>query len=73
MPRSFKTLIEPMTPAAQTRAREKTADMMKDMALHELRSARDLTQGALAEQLDLEQSAVSDLEWCTGHLKRNER
>jgi transcriptional regulator with XRE-family HTH domain len=36
--------------------------MMKDMALHELRSARDLTRGTLAEQLNLEQPAVSKLE-----------
>ncbi len=35
---------------------------MKDMALNELRSARDLTQGDLAEQLSLEQPAISKLE-----------
>jgi transcriptional regulator with XRE-family HTH domain len=51
-----------MAPDAQARSREKTAVMMKDMALHELRNARDLTQGALAEQLNLEQPAVSKLE-----------
>jgi transcriptional regulator with XRE-family HTH domain len=51
-----------MTPGAQARAREKTAHMMKDMPLRELRSARELTQGALAEQLNLEQPAVSKLE-----------
>src|SRR5262245_20892164 len=62
MAKAFKTLREPLTPEAQARAHEKTADMMKDMALHELRSARDLTRGALAEQLNLEQPAVSKLE-----------
>ena len=62
MPKSFKTLRERMNPVARTRAGEKTAEMTKDMALHELRSARDLTQGALAEQLNLEQPAVSKLE-----------
>jgi transcriptional regulator with XRE-family HTH domain len=36
--------------------------MMQDMSLHELRNARELTQGALAEQLKLEQPAVSKLE-----------
>lgn len=51
-----------MTPDAQARSRDKTALMMKDMALHELRSARDLTQGNLAEQLNLEQPAISKLE-----------
>jgi transcriptional regulator with XRE-family HTH domain len=51
-----------MTPGAQARAREKTASMMQDMSLHELRNARELTQGALAEQLKLEQPAVSKLE-----------
>jgi transcriptional regulator with XRE-family HTH domain len=62
MAKSFKTLRERMTPETQARSREKTALMMKDMALHELRSARHLTQGALAEQLNLEQPAVSKLE-----------
>lgn len=69
MPKSFKSLRERMTPAAQTRAREKTADMMKDMTLHELRSARDLTQCNLAEQLNLEQPAASKLEGCIDHFE----
>lgn len=51
-----------MAPDTQARARDKAALMMKDMALHELRSARDLTQGNLAEQLNLEQPAISKLE-----------
>lgn len=73
MPKSFKTLRERMTPAAQTRAREKTADMMNDMALHDLRGARDLTQGALAEQLNLEKPAASKLEGCIDHFEEKER
>lgn len=70
MAKSFKTLRSRMAPDAQTRSRDRTALMMKDMALHELRCARELTQSALAEQLDLEQSAVSKLEGRTDHLKR---
>ena len=62
MAKSFKTLRGRMAPDAQARSRDKTALMMKDMALHELRSARDLTQGNLAEQLNLEQPAISKLE-----------
>ena len=62
MAKPFKNLRGRMSSAAQARARKKTASMMKDMALHELRSARELTQGALAEQLELEQPAVSKLE-----------
>ncbi len=62
MAKSFNTLRERMTPAAQAHAREKTASMMKDMAPHELRSAGELTQGALAEQLNVEQPGVSKLE-----------
>jgi len=62
MAKSFKILRGRMTPATQARVRNKTAHMMKDMGLHELRSARELTQGALAEQLNLEQPAVSKLE-----------
>lgn len=38
--KSFKALRERMTPEAQTRSRDKDTLMMKDMALHELRSAR---------------------------------
>jgi transcriptional regulator with XRE-family HTH domain len=62
MAKSFETLRGRMTPATQARARNKKVRMMKDMALHELRSARELTQGALAERLNLEQPAVSKLE-----------
>jgi transcriptional regulator with XRE-family HTH domain len=62
MAKSFKNLRERLTPETQERARRKTAQMMRDMALHELRSARDLTQGALAEELNLAQPAVSKLE-----------
>jgi transcriptional regulator with XRE-family HTH domain len=36
--------------------------MMKDMALHEIRNAREMTQGALAAELSLAQPAVSKLE-----------
>lgn len=70
MAKSFKTLRERMSPETQARCGEKTALMMKDMALHELRSARDLTQGALGEQLNLEQRPVSKLERRTDHLKK---
>ena len=62
MAKSFKTLRGRMTPGARARAKERTSSMMKDMALHELRNAREQTQGALAEQLNLEQPAVSKLE-----------
>jgi DNA-binding transcriptional regulator YiaG len=62
MAKSFETLRGRMTQATQARARNKKVRMMKDMALHQLRSARELTQGALAEQLNLEQPAVSKLE-----------
>ena len=40
MAKSFKTLRGRLAPDAQARSREKTVVMMKDMALHELRSAR---------------------------------
>jgi DNA-binding transcriptional regulator YiaG len=62
MAKSFETLRGRMTQATQARARNRKVRMMKDMALHQLRSARELTQGALAEQLNLEQPAVSKLE-----------
>lgn len=62
MAKLFRTLRERMTPEAQARAKEKTEHMMRDMALHELRGARNLTQGELAGQLHLEQPAISKLE-----------
>ena len=69
MANSFKTLRERMTPEAQAVAREKTASMMKDISLHELRSARELTQGSLAEQLNVEQPS----ETFTPTFERDER
>jgi DNA-binding transcriptional regulator YiaG len=62
MAKSFKILRGRMTSATQARAHNKTLRMMKDIALHDLRSAQELTKGALAEQLNLEQTAVSKLE-----------
>jgi hypothetical protein len=69
MANSFKTLRDLMTPEAQAVAREKTASMMKDMSLHELPNARELTQGSLAEQLDLGQPS----ETLTPTFERDER
>ena len=62
MTKSFKALRELMSSAAQARASEKTASMIKDLARHGLRRAPQLTEGTLAEQLDLEQPSVSELE-----------
>ena len=62
MAKPYRTLREKMSPDAQRRAAEKADAMIRDMALDELRSARDLTQQQLAKLLGVEQAAVSKME-----------
>jgi DNA-binding transcriptional regulator YiaG len=58
----FAGLRAKMTPAARTRAAQRTTAMMQEMPLQELRQARQFSQAALAEALDTSQSAISKLE-----------
>lgn len=62
MAKNFKALLDKMSPAARDRAEAKARQMTADMALDELRAARELTQTQLAEEMGVEQSAVSKLE-----------
>ena len=62
MARSFKELRDKMTPEAQSRSRAKAAVMIEEMALDELRAARQLTQEHLSKILGVNQSAISKLE-----------
>jgi transcriptional regulator with XRE-family HTH domain len=62
MAKPFRTLREKMSPDAQRRAAEKTEVMIRELALDELRAARDLTQEQLAKALGVEQGAVSKME-----------
>ena len=62
MARKFSALRERMTPEAQERARAKARDYAADMALDELREAREMTQEHLAKILSVNQAAVSKME-----------
>ena len=60
--RNFKELQARMTPEARERAEAKYRQLIQEMALDELRAARDLTQEELARTLGVNQPAVSRLE-----------
>ena len=62
MPRNFKQLQAKMRPAARRRSEAKAERMIREMALDELRVARQLTQEQLAEQLNIGQPAIAKLE-----------
>ena len=62
MAKSFKKLQGKMSPASRTRSEAKAQKMIKEMALDELRAARDLTQEHLSRILGVRQAAVSKLE-----------
>jgi len=62
MAKSFKKLQGKMSPASRARSEAKAQKMIKEMALDELRAARDLTQEHLSRILGVRQAAVSKLE-----------
>jgi transcriptional regulator with XRE-family HTH domain len=62
MPKNFKTLREKMSPQARERSRTLAAKYRSEMALDELREAREMTQVHLAKVLGVNQAAVSKLE-----------
>lgn len=62
MAKPFKNPVDKMSPETQTRARAKTEAVLKEMPLHELRNARNLTQQQIAESMNIKQAAVSRLE-----------
>jgi transcriptional regulator with XRE-family HTH domain len=59
---NFKELQEKMTPEARKRADAKYRRLIQEMALDELRAARELTQQQLARTLGVNQPAVSRIE-----------
>jgi DNA-binding XRE family transcriptional regulator len=59
---NFKALQEKMTPEARNRADAKYHRLVQEMALDELRAARELTQQQLARTLGVNQPAVSRIE-----------
>src|SRR5215469_11362220 len=62
MTKNFNTLREKMRPEARERSRALAAKYRAEMALDELREARDMTQVHLAKILGVNQAAVSKLE-----------
>lgn len=62
MTRAFKALREGMPPQAQRKARAKTAALMREMKLSELRQDRKLSQEQMAESLNIKQASISKLE-----------
>jgi transcriptional regulator with XRE-family HTH domain len=59
---NFKKLQATMTPEARKRADAKYRQLIQELALDELRAARDLTQEELARTLGVNQPAVSRIE-----------
>jgi len=62
MAKNFKLLQAKMSPEARARSKAKANGMIEEMALDELRVARDLTQEHLARILRVNQSAISKIE-----------
>ena len=62
MAKKFSALKAKMSPEAQARARRKTAQMLAEMPLAELRHARRLSQEQLALELHVRQPAIAKIE-----------
>ena len=62
MPKNFDQLRDKLSPAARERAHRLAQKYEAEMALDELRVARDLTQEHLAQLLGVKQAAVSKME-----------
>ncbi len=62
MPKNFKTLRNKLSPESCDRAHRLALKYESEMALDELRVARDLTQEHLAKLLGVKQAAVSKME-----------
>jgi transcriptional regulator with XRE-family HTH domain len=60
--KNFNTLVEKRTPEARERARQLADKYRTEMALGELREAREMTQQHLARILKVNQAAVSKME-----------
>ncbi len=68
MAKNFKKLQAKMSPEARARSQAKADKMIGEMALDELREALKLTQVSLAENLHINQAAVSKVERRTDML-----
>ena len=62
MAKPFKNLVAKMSPQSRKRVHEKTATLLKEIALKDLREKRKVTQEDLAEVLEINQSSISKIE-----------
>jgi DNA-binding transcriptional regulator YiaG len=62
MARSFNTLREKMSPQRQEQAKERTNEMLEELALQDLRKALNLTQEQVAIIMKTNQAAASRME-----------
>jgi predicted transcriptional regulator len=62
MAKNFRLLQAKMSPKARRRSEAKANRMVREMALDELRHARQMTQEQLAAQLKVRQPAIAKLE-----------
>lgn len=62
MARNFKELQAKISPERRARVERKVERALREMALDELRSARQLTQTGLANILGVDQGSISKLE-----------
>ena len=62
MAKKFSELRARMSPESKERADAKTKAMLEEMALAELRRARELSQSELARILGIRQPSVADME-----------
>lgn len=60
--RSFKELTKEFTPERRRRVDARKAELRASMPLHELRQALELTQKALADELQVNQPAIAKME-----------
>jgi DNA-binding XRE family transcriptional regulator len=62
MARNFKELQSKISPERRARTEERVKLAVREMALDELRQARQLTQARLADTLGVDQGSISKLE-----------
>ena len=62
MGKNFRELQAKMSAKSRSRSEAKAGRMIREMALDELREARQLTQEQLAEQLNVRQPAIAKME-----------
>ena len=60
--KSFASLSADMQPERRARVDQRKEELRQEMALHELREARRLTQVALGDTLQVDQSAIAKME-----------